>query len=1370
MDTDFDDEHGLPDGRPTDDRSAGAVLEDAFELGAARVGPYAVGKLLGVGGFGQVRLGIHTGTGQKAALKFIRKGRLTAAEAERIITEISCLSDLEHPNIVRMLGVMAEPHMDCVVIALEYAEGGDLKQYLAAQPEGKLSVEEACETFGQVARAVQHAHGKHGICHKDLKNENVLRTGEGRYMLSDFGLARFAKPADLQQTDGGTLYYAAPEALRGLPGSGSAGDVWALGCMLYSLLVGRLPFTSWTLDAVAVRLRDEEREAAAAAAAGAVAGAGAGVEASGHSEASRGSEAVRLRAASFRSDGSSGSGGGSGAAATPVAEPALEGGEGTGRPHTRSVSGDVPASDARPLQLLARERSLGSEGTAASARSGRPASGMLSPLSRGASTPHLLRSPLHGPPRQHAASASAAAAGGGAGGGMSPCPLDVGEGLAPQPLGDERERERERPARLQQQQQQRAGSFASPLHAPFHSPSARTWSASGAGAGTGPSGGSPYAAAAGGAASRLLTSPGSGPGAGPPTSPPAMARLQLPAIAEAAADAASAGALLPALLEAEGSSGEEPATARSSGGGTTTVASRGSQDTDAATAASTGRSGGAGGAGNSVATPGSATARSLSGQGGGSVTVATGTGAAGLTAPALARDLIFRASFTRGESAHSVGSAGLTPTATATGSVAGGLPLLQRGGAPLPAAAAAAAARMRLPSGSGFRGTAAGDERPEGAHARRALEAGGSGEASPLRHRAGSAGVLEAEVSGSRSPAKAAPPPATAGGVATARAAGAAAARPSSSSSSKPAPAPAGPPAVPPTNLWRWERQAERAVPLGVAVREIREAVLAGRPYFPPSLPALAVDLLRSMLHPDPASRPSVGAVLGHRWMLTARAGSALFMPALLNPALASPEQHRAAAAAAGSRALPAASGRPRSVSPGNGGFEVGGSPAAAAGRSPAEAARASPMLSASPLLPVRGGRSGSDARPPGTSGPGCVLSHAAAAAEGATAASPATDAASSSPRHVGAAGSKESPAAAAAAAAAVGPDRSPPPGSSLYLASAPVSGSASRLSRLASLGGAAGGGSNRTLCSVASSGDASTDGAGAAADSAAECELAAGFGAQAWVRPRSTSEAVPLQRHQLQPQHGQQLRPLSGASGPPGLLVGGGLPQPLQRQASRSSLRPSRGSAIGIAGEGPGPEGGAGCGGSGSPHLVAVGGPRGGGSGSSSIFAAAAAGLGGGGAGFINQQGEAAPSPARRSLLFPPPAGASPGGMLQPAGVDASPPQAAGQVYGRGSGSPTSDSFMRTRAVSDASALLLLPLLPQQQQQLLYHHHSGSSRGSTASSLGQLAMTQASAGGAIYPLLSAGRTQTSAAPALSPPHSPKLPPLHAPPTGAGLL
>jgi serine/threonine protein kinase len=259
------------------------------------VAGYKVGRVLGQGGFGCVRLGQHLLTGQLVALKFLSKSLFASAtDADRVITEISCLTDLEHPNIIKLQGVHQEA--GSMVIALDFAPGGDLKAYLLRKG-GKLTEEDARQKFTQILRGIQYAHNR-GIAHRDLKLENVLMGPKDVCLITDFGLSQYAARDEKTASSGGSLFYLAPELVHGDLSNGQQVDVWCLGVMLYLLLVGELPFMSPAISAAMKKLKDEAAAAPDSLATAAEIHGGADVEGDHHSKAAGGRdffmEACRL--------------------------------------------------------------------------------------------------------------------------------------------------------------------------------------------------------------------------------------------------------------------------------------------------------------------------------------------------------------------------------------------------------------------------------------------------------------------------------------------------------------------------------------------------------------------------------------------------------------------------------------------------------------------------------------------------------------------------------------------------------------------------------------------------------------------------------------------------------------------------------------------------------------------------------------------------------------------------------------------------------------------------------------------------------------------------------------------------------------------
>jgi len=223
---------------------------------------YQPTQLLGTGGMGVVWLAEHRLMGRKVALKVIRPEFLSKPEAaERFRREVHAAARLHHPNIVTAYD--AEQVGDTHLLAMEYVEGITLYELL--REKGPLSIMEACDAVRQAALGLAHAHQR-GLIHRDLKPHNLMRTSDGIVKILDFGLAVLA---DVRRGEGGltganvilgTPDYIAPEQAEDARAAGIRSDIYSLGCTLYHLLVGKVPFPDESLlrKLDAHRLREAE--------------------------------------------------------------------------------------------------------------------------------------------------------------------------------------------------------------------------------------------------------------------------------------------------------------------------------------------------------------------------------------------------------------------------------------------------------------------------------------------------------------------------------------------------------------------------------------------------------------------------------------------------------------------------------------------------------------------------------------------------------------------------------------------------------------------------------------------------------------------------------------------------------------------------------------------------------------------------------------------------------------------------------------------------------------------------------------------------------------------------------------------------------
>jgi len=203
---------------------------------------YDVKNKLGSGKFGLVKLGIHKKTGQKVAIKIMKKSTMDSSDLELVRTEIEILKICQHPNIIRLYNVFE--NADYLYIIMEYCYGGDLFSYLENR-HFRLTEKRASTIIHQMATAVYYMHS-FGVVHRDLKPENVLMTStdeDSDIRILDFGLSKILGPYEKCDEPYGTLTYCAPEIIVDEPYSKPV-DLWSLGVMTYLMVSGKLPFNS----------------------------------------------------------------------------------------------------------------------------------------------------------------------------------------------------------------------------------------------------------------------------------------------------------------------------------------------------------------------------------------------------------------------------------------------------------------------------------------------------------------------------------------------------------------------------------------------------------------------------------------------------------------------------------------------------------------------------------------------------------------------------------------------------------------------------------------------------------------------------------------------------------------------------------------------------------------------------------------------------------------------------------------------------------------------------------------------------------------------------------------------------------------------
>eukprot|EP00889_Picochlorum_renovo_P006864 jgi/Picre1/33894/NNA_001373.t1 len=176
---------------------------------------YRLGKTLGIGSFGKVKVAEHILTGNKVAIKILNRKKIKQMDMEeKVKREIKILRLFMHPHIIPF---------DYIV------------------EKGRLVEDEARHFFQQIISGVEYCH-RHMVVHRDLKPENLLLDSRANVKIADFGLSNVMHDGHFLKTSCGSPNYAAPEVISGRLYAGPEVDVWSCGVILYALLCGSLPF------------------------------------------------------------------------------------------------------------------------------------------------------------------------------------------------------------------------------------------------------------------------------------------------------------------------------------------------------------------------------------------------------------------------------------------------------------------------------------------------------------------------------------------------------------------------------------------------------------------------------------------------------------------------------------------------------------------------------------------------------------------------------------------------------------------------------------------------------------------------------------------------------------------------------------------------------------------------------------------------------------------------------------------------------------------------------------------------------------------------------------------------------------------------
>jgi Protein kinase domain len=230
---------------PQTDGVIGHVLADRYELG----------PVLGQGGMARVHQGLDRQLDRQVAIKVLAAPFDRDHEfVERFRREARAAAGLSHPNIVAVFDSGSDDGTNFIVT--ELVEGETLADRLGR--DGPMPPADAVAVAVDIARALAAAHAR-GLIHRDIKPGNVMLLPDGRVKVVDFGIARAAGSDTLTHTGVvlGSTAYLSPEQAGGQPVDERA-DLYALGCVLYEMLTGRVPFSADTPIATMYRHVNEE--------------------------------------------------------------------------------------------------------------------------------------------------------------------------------------------------------------------------------------------------------------------------------------------------------------------------------------------------------------------------------------------------------------------------------------------------------------------------------------------------------------------------------------------------------------------------------------------------------------------------------------------------------------------------------------------------------------------------------------------------------------------------------------------------------------------------------------------------------------------------------------------------------------------------------------------------------------------------------------------------------------------------------------------------------------------------------------------------------------------------------------------------------
>ncbi|HET9620531.1 MAG TPA: serine/threonine-protein kinase, partial [Kofleriaceae bacterium] len=223
-------------------------------LEGGAIGTYRIVHKLGQGGMGTVYVGEHTLLGRRAAIKVLLPAMSVQEDAvKRFFNEARAVTRISDPGIVQVFDFGFHTDGSAFII-MELLDGEAMDKRLARV--GRFGLHECLRVMRQICASLGAAHAK-GVIHRDLKPENVILVSDGavaggeRPKILDFGIAKLVEPDPesdrVLRTQTGTMIgtpvYMAPEQCRGAGEIDHRTDIYAVGCVMCTMLTGAPPFT-----------------------------------------------------------------------------------------------------------------------------------------------------------------------------------------------------------------------------------------------------------------------------------------------------------------------------------------------------------------------------------------------------------------------------------------------------------------------------------------------------------------------------------------------------------------------------------------------------------------------------------------------------------------------------------------------------------------------------------------------------------------------------------------------------------------------------------------------------------------------------------------------------------------------------------------------------------------------------------------------------------------------------------------------------------------------------------------------------------------------------------------------------------------------